>query len=335
LICLKEFVESPEFYEIYGATRTDEDAASQKGGGSAKSTSRERWLVMSRCQTDGIAQSLALICPKVDVQTYDYWKLASDPAAIKERLGGYSRIFATPEIRGSGLVGELKWMSNVSIAPELIFGAYHPDSCYVYVSTGYEEARVLSPIGLYNSILAVCAYKAGLDEAGAMGLFTQSAYQSVGYYSLWEENKRRLFDQFLRYGLDVAPDFYRWVRGGCFMHGVNHPKIAVLYDVARLLAGSVPNAFMVDTGVLPPDSLALDSAWPIYPGIADRFGCGRGSYFFKGKASGEIYTLEEFIEGSMAIYKRYDPEQLTIKSHASNVERVMDFAMLSVSRATA
>jgi len=282
-----------------------------------RESEKQKWLIVSGCQTLGLGQSLALICPDVAVETCDIWTFKRYPAAIRDKLEGFSRIIVSTEVADLGLI-DFRCMPNVSLVPHLVFGGYHPDLCYVLDERG---AVVSSPIGDYNSLIAVSAYKVGMNELQALKLYTQSTYEEIGYFSVWQSERRALLGDFAAVGIDISTDFYRWVRNGCFMYSLNHPKIGALYDLAARFAGTVLNKRILESDIRPPDGLAVGAIYPLFPEIADRYCCGNGSYQFR---AGELSVcLEEFIAGSFAKYREYAPDCLSIKTNTYDSARAM------------
>lgn len=95
-----------------------------------------------------------------------------------------------------------------------------------------------TPVGDYRSALAFLCYSVGLNAAQTVARFNERVFARLGYFanSLWTISERNLLDSGRNTGLPVERYFRSWVRRGCFMYSVNHPKLFVLADLA---AGSV------------------------------------------------------------------------------------------------
>jgi hypothetical protein len=111
------------------------------------------------------------------------------------------------------------------------------------------------------------------------------------------------------YGLDVRDLFLEWARKGLVPHSVNHPTIAMLSDLARLMARKV-GLPLVDHNLLPHDNLANGPIFPVYPEIAMELGLACGSYRFKEVNHYSILSLEQFIERSFERYLEVAPQKL-------------------------
>jgi hypothetical protein len=145
-------------------------------------------------------------------------------------------------------------------------------------------------------------------------LFTAQVYEKLGFFAIWEQEKRAMLESFGAYALDVRSDFVRWMRRGGFMHTKNHPKIEALYDIAIKVAEKLQGGRVVESGIRPHDNLIVAPIFPVYPEIAERYGVDSGSYFFKTFGEYRVFDLDEFISKSYAIYEHYPVDELVVHS---------------------
>jgi|ERR1700679_931891 hypothetical protein len=119
---------------------------------------REKWLVISNCQTVGLANSLALLCPHADINMCDYWSFKAAPDAWRNKIPEYDQLIINPEIQELGLI-DFSAMANVTWVPAIQFRAFHPDLLNVF----HAGQSVKSPMDDYHSVLIFAAYKLGFD----------------------------------------------------------------------------------------------------------------------------------------------------------------------------
>jgi hypothetical protein len=281
-----------------------------------------RIAVLGNCHSLDIAYAMKLLNLRATVHRY--------PIQTKSKITGkmlagalrtYDHVFL--QDFGEGLIpgGSSDLLSrelpNVTKYPTLLFGAYHPDSIFVY-DRSKNDAFVWGAIGQHHSAIALFSYRAGLSPEAALRLYNRDVYETLGYFHVWDEASAQLLGLAKSYSLDLSADFLRWARRGCFMFTVNHPKPHVFFDMARLLldkAGVAQQA--VDFNNYALDDLARDVVFPIYPEIAEYFGIP-GSYVFKaaqyspgGLNIGGFWDLPGFVRESYRVYARHNAEDLT------------------------
>lgn len=271
---------------------------------------KERWLVISNCQTVGLGNSLSLLCPQVEVDTCDIWQFHSEADHWKAKIAAYDHLITIPENQSDGLVN-FDAFTNVTRVPGFRFRGGHPDVTYIKCG----ETVVKGPMDGYHSVIVFAAFKKGLSEAEARSLFTLKSYERAGFFSIWESEKRVLFDSFESVGFNIRADFVNWMRSGGFMHTVNHPRINAVYDVATHVARKLQTVAIVKCGIKPHDNLTVGPIYPVYPEIAERYGLAHGSYCFKQTGSYKVIDLEEFIAGSYSVYGNFNIEDLHTGNH--------------------
>lgn len=276
--------------------------------GRGKTSARPRWLVISNCQTTGLANSLSLLGPGAQVDACNLWQLKKRARHWRARLGDYDHLFLDPMVRDFGLT-DLEDRPNLTSMPAVIFGGFHPDLCYIPHGKGYLK----SALDDYHSLIAVTAYRQGCTVAQTLPLFRADIYRKLGYFELWNAQRAQLMADFNAVGWDLGEEFLAWVRQGVFMHSPNHPHIEVLHGMARR---ALLRAFgtVRESGFLPHDNLANGAAFPVYPDIAERFGMRGGSYFFKPIDAYRVMDLEAFVADCFARYARCDRDVLVPRS---------------------
>lgn len=271
----------------------------------------QKWLVVSNCQTAGLGNSLSLLCPKAKVETCDIWKFNAEWETWRERLPSYDHVLLNPHL--PNLEPErFAAFSNVTWLPGLIFGAFHPDLVAVFSNN---STWVRTPLGFYNSLIVVTAFKAGLPEEKAVELFREETYRRLGFLDRWETEKTELFSHFDRYGWDIRSAFAHWTRSGCFMHSSYHPRIEALYELSRVVARRLVEDGAVDSGIHPIDNLTAGAIYPVYPEIAEQYGIANGHYFFKPPLTFSLLSLSDFVAASYESYRGYDLETLDVPDH--------------------
>ena len=281
-----------------------------------------RIAVLGNCQARGIAEVLRLLLPTTRVEPIYLAHLARRFRTMDRliaELERYDHVFAhvfgeTFLPGGSAYVLDRR-LKRCRLVPTITFAAFHPDMVLV----GDVEALAVSklapsPVGRSHSAIALSGYLEGLSAEATVALFTDSVFERLGYYGLWDESVAFLLRGGREVGFDLRADMTRWSRRGCFMHDVNHPKLHVLADLARRLAveaGLQPLDVAVEDYL--PDRQLEEAAWPVYPAIAERYGLPPASLFRKPGPGNEppcLLDLRRFVGDSFALYARSRREAL-------------------------
>jgi hypothetical protein len=195
----------------------------------------------------------------------------------------------------------------------LNFTAFHPDCVYVTTPDG---GHLQGPMGDYHSSIAFWACRQGWNVKDTLALFRPEVYDLLGFAD-HEASSREVLLQFgAMAGLALEPLLHGWMRGGVWMHTINHPKVHALADLAAELLRREGVEPMVQLGPLVEDSLAHFPVWPVYPPIAARYGA-QGSYLFKidrgncpPSQAHIALSLEDFVTASFARYREVGIERL-------------------------
>ena len=256
------------------------------------------WLLISHCQTFGLANSLNLLAPGIRVEAIDIWEYRKDISAAHAKFPDYERVIVHPEVLETP-GADFSTAHRMDILPGLDFRGYHPDMCYA--TAGVE--MVSGPTAVYHSMIAIAAFNRGLSAEDTIRLYNGASYEACGYMDMWQPERDAVLARFGAVGIDLAPDLRRWSAGPPFMYSINHPRIFCLYDIARayLVREGVETLF---SDVLPPDNLVQSTCFAVYPEIGERLGV-EGRYVFKSAGAYHSFSLETFVRASFHDYARF------------------------------
>lgn len=278
--------------------------------------------MIGNCQAEGVGRALQLLLPDARVETILVAYLAKRFGTI-DRLVRHlaefdlvaSHVFPEAHLSGGSSGTLTAHLPRARLFPTITFPAFHPDMVLVGdIESLSLKALVGSPIGRSHSAIALAGFLEGLGADRVLALYTDSVFERLGYYALWGEGAAYLLRSARAAKFDLAAEFAAWSRRGCFMHDANHPKIAVLADIARRLAaeaGLTPLDIAVEDYIA--DDLIDESHWPVYPAVAERYGIAPSSLFRGKNRAGEpplLLDLRQFVAASHALYARMPRESL-------------------------
>ena len=265
----------------------------------------KRWIVIANCQAFGLAKSISSLAPSLHCDAADLWQyqrqMREDPGFYRAH---YDFAILSEEVRLWHPYEPSDLPPHIDI-PNFTFSAFHPDCCYVTA----EGKIVEGVVGPYQSMIALAAYKEHLPPVPAAAFFNESVFEYAGFFDLWEEQRNRLITQFAAAGVSIGPALRRMSHGNSFMFTVNHPKIEMLFEVARAIL--VSRGEEVWVGSWPPPETLASTQWPIYPEIGRRLGLP-GGYCFKPADEMRPIGLAEFLERSHGVFSKWDKSQLSI-----------------------
>jgi Polysaccharide biosynthesis enzyme WcbI len=282
-----------------------------------------RFFLIGICQIEGITKCLRGLHPEGEVEGHTLWTL-EETFENEDRLFAYMRTFDfiivqdfgedTFGVLSADLIREI--FPRTYTLPGFLFSAFHPDIVYVPNAAPKpdEHRTVQSAIGDYHSALAVFGFLQNLSVEKTHSLYRGEVYESLGYMNMWAESEAFLLAPFRGYGWPVDRFYIQWVRRGVFMYTINHPKLFVLADIARMILARCNVAFVddaVEERLI--DPLMSGPIWPVYPAIAEQFGL-TGSMSFK-KIELDSYAslmldLPRFIAGSFAELQKVPRENI-------------------------
>jgi hypothetical protein len=277
-----------------------------------------RWLLVFNCQALGLGNCLNLLARGTTVEVHDPVSFQANKEALFAGLGEYELVLiraAPPALRTIPLEAH----PSVVQVPTVMFHGYHPDFCYL-ADTGPLSRGAT---GHYHSAIAYAAFQCGLDEKATSALFNRRVYEQLGYFDAWDVERERMLANYAKYDLDIGQAFVDWSRNGPFMYTLNHPRIQVLRDIARIILARAGVA-VAGTSFLPHDNLANGPCLPVYPEIGARLGV-EGDYFFKSGASYRTFDLDEYIARSFAAYREDPGAKPTNQQYLPTLQRAIDY----------
>ncbi len=260
-------------------------------------------VVVSNCQTGGVTVALRALLPDCEVVPFPYPEIANKRSDFSKTVRDADFLVSSaPEAVQTTIENDLpRKPPGIVRIPEVYFDAFHPDLVYAWINN---EQTVQSPAGPYNSAIVLWAWQQELNVKQTLRLFNDDVLRNLGYGSRWTMALNRFADDLRVSGIDPIRFIQYLQRHGCFMHTVNHPKLIVLWQLARScidrmhLTSPYYNEPIYEILV---DGLKEASVvWPIYPYVANSLGLS-GSYAWK-LESGRIVHLEQFIERSFQMY---------------------------------
>lgn len=263
----------------------------------------EHWLVVSNCNTTGLANSLSLLCPDLRVTAHHIHAFQRLLRRDEIDLSQFDRTFAHPEILKCDEAHRDN-LGELTLVPSLYFAGYHPDACYVRAG----DELLKSPIGDYHSAICLAAFLAGMKPIDAERLFNEKTYEAAGYFDVWHQDRATEFAKFAEHDVDLGELFVRWARHGPFMHTLNHPKIDCIFDTARLVLDRLAIE-RVEPPLKPHDNLCNGTGFPVYPEIAEHCGVA-GSLLFKISGVYRLMPLGEFVRRCYRLYERAGRDRL-------------------------
>ena len=274
------------------------------------------WLLLSTCQTEGLANCLNLLNPAARTAGVDIWSYKQDPRRHHAAMAGASQILVNPEFLEQPGYRAPRSVPAQTV-PTVSFDGYHPDLCYI--SAGHR--LVSGPLHDYHSLLALAAYRHGFSATETLDLFNAQVYERSGYFDAWIPARDRLLGVFQGQGIDLQGVFRRWGATRPFMYSINHPRIEVLHDVAACIIECCGLPPLRGIPVLPPDNLAQGNCFPVFPEIGEVLGV-QGSYLFKPGAEYRFFDLEHFVKGSFEAYAQHPPGLQPFVEFRTRFERV-------------
>lgn len=148
------------------------------------------------------------------------------------------------------------------LMPLIEYSGLQPDLCTLIDKRS--GAEIVGPMGVYQSLILVTAFFAGLDINAAMNSFNSSIFAKFGYAEVADISKSKLLAQQKTTGYPLQKMFELWEKSGKWMRTNNHPKKFVLADLVRFALekeGITPTPNFDDFVI---DDLAENVDWPQY-----------------------------------------------------------------------
>ena len=209
-------------------------------------------------------------------------------------------------------------VTRLVVLPAIYFDGYHPDLCYIRQPEGF----LTGPLHDYHSSIAFAAFLCGCGPQEAAKFYKTEVYRRCGYFNSWTGAKTALISDFASLGYDLTDHIVRWSLDGPFMHSVNHPRINVIYDLARMFVESM-ELKAHPPYLLPADNLANGPLFPVYPELGEAMGV-EGSYLFKPLGLYRYLSLEEFLSGCFESYARFSNSDLNFHGDKARLNRAIE-----------
>ena len=269
-----------------------------------------RIVITSNCMTGGLTSALTMLLPSFQFVPIPY--VGVDEVVLREQLSASDKwLVSGPEEIQTAAMDHISNSRLQRIPfPDLHFNAFHPDQVYAWMRDG---SLVESATGPYNSAIALWAWQHGLNAQQTVSLFTPEVFGALGYHDRWQVSIDRLRHDFVPFPhLDYRDFIIPLQRAGNFMHTVNHPKVAAIAQMARLLAKQIDST--VDTESIPIENMMVDGlfmasvSWSVYPSVANALGI-KGAFMWKLEVH-SLIGLEEFVQRSFAKYDVQQPRDV-------------------------
>ncbi len=269
-----------------------------------------RIAIVGNCQARSVGYAAGLLLPDaaVDVFMFSPGCLTSI-RGLAATLKTYDFVFCSEFGKGIFRDGDYRTLQDrvetILKFPEIVFSGFHPDIVCTDQAPG-EWRAVEGPMGPYHSAIVMFSYLAGLSPEEAEALFDAEVFRRLGYFDLWAPAQALFLERAREAETDLAQEFLRWTRRGCFMHTINHPKAYVLFDLAKAMLARIGlSGADINFEDFSIDPLASDYIWPVYEPIAESLGI-KGSFLFRARTGRRRHapglSLRQFIRGA---YERY------------------------------
>ena len=280
-----------------------------------------RVLVMSNCQTGGLAATLRAIAPDHEVRQLMWTGV--EPSRLRALVAD-ADVFVTsmPRDLAHEVIAATSSAAQLIIVPQIFFGGFHPDLTQVPVldATGRRSGEWEGPARSYHSRLVLWGWADGRPADEIVSWFTPETFGRVGYYTSWATSMRLMGEAMADSDLDLDGWYLPLAGRGAFMLTNNHPRIDAIVQLARqvwLRMGGDPAAAEYPwEQVIPDGLLATAEVWPVYPGIADHLGLA-GTFRWR-LATGELIGREEFVSRSLDSYRSLDRSTVDLRHVLEN-----------------
>jgi hypothetical protein len=227
--------------------------------------------ILFNCQHESLALALRALLPEADIIHFDLSATHHNPAAcaaIAASLATCDHVVTQDVASVYGGLSTTALRASVRrlhLLPSFRFAGFHPDT----VSLSLDGVNLGGPTGGYHSRIATAGFLAGLSPRATADLFNRLSYARLGYFHAFAEQRSLLLDRYATYRIDLRAEFDTWLTAGCFMHTVDHPRMRVMLDLARIIcvmAGTPPTRTPAEADLR--DPLADLPIHPVFPDIA-------------------------------------------------------------------
>jgi GSCFA family/Polysaccharide biosynthesis enzyme WcbI len=320
---LHSFVNSAEFAEKMRGTIAERIRLSTRLDKNEPSSSRppgKKFLLLGNCQTRALARLIPALVADAEATGIDYTpqllkKIAYRDEHLSKLIEESTFILSHPH---DDLLELLKQnfpsaSAKIRLLPRIFFAAFHPDAEYVADSHGM---HIFGPMGPYHSSIAYFAWTHSLTKVETSRLFCEDTYSKLGYFDYWPLSVQVLVEEGARTDISMEPLIEKWTKQGCWMYSMNHPKLFVLADIARIVLTRAGVEVIPGVEEYAYDELKNNYVWPLYPEIGRRLNL-EGHYSFKPAAPKDVFDesvpmmeLEKFIDASFEAFSKYPANEL-------------------------
>jgi len=270
---------------------------------------RERWIVLSNCQTLSMARGISALAETIDCDGCDAWQMAGRLAEDPDYFLRYDFMLLLGNLWNfPGFPPKDRLPPYVEM-PCFSFTGYHPDCCYVAADGENVTDGVIGP---YHSMIALAGYKEQIGPTATARFFNGGIYEQAGYYGHWLAQRDEMIRRFAKFGYDIAGIFRKASRGRSFMHTIDHPDIVLMTELAKVILRRLDRPHR-EEAPLPVDVLA-NVSWPVYPEIGEQLGVA-GAYRFRPLDRYATLDLNEYLEEAFASFGHWDRSRLRVSRH--------------------
>jgi hypothetical protein len=222
-----------------------------------------KYLITSNCQSGGIAACLKYMLPDGEFVVYGFPNLKNTVAVEKLKHDiSTSDVWVT-----SHLLEKLEYIHNSKtiLIPEIKFEAFHPDICYALNKRNNNFTNFH-----YNSKLIAFFYINNLDKKILINDFNEKLFIALNYNNYYSKSYELLKKTFTNssFSIDEFDLFWSSIKDDIFMHTINHPKINVIFSIAKLIAKRLfPEINFNSFSYLKVEDTLNYVKWPIYDGL--------------------------------------------------------------------
>jgi len=262
-------------------------------------------LVIGNCQSGRIGMAMKTMMGNLaSVDTFNPFITATN--GNNQDYSSYDYIFYHSICQNIIDVHKEQIKGKVILYPRLVFRGFHPDMAYVRVN----NKVIRTHTGDYSSALILFAYLQNLSIKQTLTLFNAKTFDLLGYNNVWLESCEQLITEGRATNFDFTGLPHKWLKYGCFMNSINHPKIRMVSDIAKHLLDQENIKYKITSALeFIPDVDRAGAIWGCYPEIAEQLGI-EGYYGFSFKHN--VLDLHDFIEHSYQVYSQYDKNKLVI-----------------------
>ena len=232
-------------------------------------------VILGNCQASSWSQSLKMLNSDFEILHCEF---AGSSFELSENITDLVKnsdflVIVDPKM-GSFQSNEFKELVSSTTAirvPSLTCSVFHPDNGYIFSG----ERLIRNKLGGdWNSRILGFAYSNSLTFPAFETLFKDlDFHEEIGFFDLWEDFVDFNSKEFALHDLDFGSWLQRMRRQGVFMHGINHPKMTAILNMATQVLDNLQIKY--DSNVISDKSFAdplNSSVWPIHPFTGDFLG---------------------------------------------------------------